>query len=1199
MKPCAVFILVLLVSQHFVDTTNKTKTENLSKTSISIFNKTSKVNNKVYDVNTNTIIDSSFESSSKNNSETQYSNVLNHINKHKFYLLEEFKKIKSQYPSDYHDDFINVIKEIQVKAILDEEAFKDYVLDKYEYLKYMMNTSDANEIKDNNENYNNNNAKDYEDNDIKNLDKFNLINLLQDGSFSNTVKEIIDLLFRSNTRFSNVEDKKASLKAIIDNSLFNILKNKNKEDRKFYHSVLKQLINNSILEYQTKRRIKDLSLKHLIEYLVYYMSEGKKLNRNDKDNIGKNNEFYYNRNKIPNSFRINKQFNNFLIEIETKYNLKDLYLKYSNNKMHESNKKAIMSELLEIINRLEAKDKSQFNILFQEYLTHSVINNEEFKENYTKNKLKDKDISLLLKKQKSSYYDKEKPGDSNMRKIKKPKIEKEVVSSNNNINNSNKSLNYSSFLLLKEAIFNYNNNKNEFVNDNTPSETLEIKKQYKDYIINTTQPGLLFRINNNDNKINKTNQEITQSPKIIIKSNIVNSDKEVLQSLSPITTPISHLSQKKLSSLEREEARLKKLLEKDLLQETKITAKEIHNNVKAKYLKAEEELKLQKEAIQEMKEAQIEIEKIKKSAKYKAKTTEKKGVMDKLESKLLKPVMDPIEEASKEASKLLKNSNKKEIKTSIKKAIKANLVKRAKKDSNNIIDLSGNCKDQEDKLKDNIERQMKNLNDENKEADEALSEVKKSLFNNLGDPKKVSSTLTDILSMFLKKLSEMVVKHIPFYFFKICVPPGPLTFGCCPEAAFFPQQLYAAFSAFEKVEKFKISAKGYPTWLRKNNNQDFDEIDYYVCAQSYLTLTESTLFNFCNSLSLVVIHPLNLAGMLPGDLPLCFWACLSTAITCRVWINKIPECDALINIEVVIKAMLSIPDRFKLTYIFSQCTYIPFLIRWDLVPPWKPKQPEPGFEYNAKSLNREGPVSPAQQQNKDDKNAKPELNCANEELNPNIKLNSGSNNKNRNYNNVKNKSNNDLKDKRLSPFAQALLQISSESEANSIINKVKLEVQNKEIVDETYKSKEQEYALQKIVSKFRGKVKRTKIEEQYVNAASEDWAPNYNRDLDALYKPRKENEINDGVIDLEKEMNDDTIIDKNFDIYKPKITDIIENKNGREYIVQHIEIFTPYQEEAHKEVEFPFHALRIVVNMSGYGKNVRSVTGLNEGFDFL
>jgi hypothetical protein len=172
-------------------------------------------------------------------------------------------------------------------------------------------------------------------------------------------------------------------------------------------------------------------------------------------------------------------------------------------------------------------------------------------------------------------------------------------------------------------------------------------------------------------------------------------------------------------------------------------------------------------------------------------------------------------------------------------------------------------------------------------------------------------------------------------FFKICIPPGPLTFGCCPEAGFLPQQLYGLFTAFSKVEKFKQVAKGYPDWLSSVNHESFSESEYYTCAQGYLTLQESSLFNICMPMSLIKILPLNILAIIPGDMPLCFWACIQTMVQCKVGLDQLAPCQGIISLDMAIKAIVDISLRMRMMFAFALCTYIPFLVRWDLVPKWK------------------------------------------------------------------------------------------------------------------------------------------------------------------------------------------------------------------------------------------------------------------------
>ena len=126
--------------------------------------------------------------------------------------------------------------------------------------------------------------------------------------------------------------------------------------------------------------------------------------------------------------------------------------------------------------------------------------------------------------------------------------------------------------------------------------------------------------------------------------------------------------------------------------------------------------------------------------------------------------------------------------------------------------------------------------------------------------------IKDKLTKFTKKLTELIVKHM-FHL------NGPLVFGCCPEDAFFPMQMYNVFTALAKVDKFKTVAKGYPAWLCTIGHEKFTENEYYMCAQGYLTIHEFALFNICNPMSLIYTNPLYMMGLLPRDWPLCFYGC--------------------------------------------------------------------------------------------------------------------------------------------------------------------------------------------------------------------------------------------------------------------------------------------------------------------------------------
>ena len=55
---------------------------------------------------------------------------------------------------------------------------------------------------------------------------------------------------------------------------------------------------------------------------------------------------------------------------------------------------------------------------------------------------------------------------------------------------------------------------------------------------------------------------------------------------------------------------------------------------------------------------------------------------------------------------------------------------------------------------------------------------------------------------------------------------------------------------------------------------------------------------------------------------------------CLTGMENFGPCDGLFNLETVIKAAFMIPLRLTLANSMSMCTYIPFLIRWNLVPPF-------------------------------------------------------------------------------------------------------------------------------------------------------------------------------------------------------------------------------------------------------------------------
>ena len=55
---------------------------------------------------------------------------------------------------------------------------------------------------------------------------------------------------------------------------------------------------------------------------------------------------------------------------------------------------------------------------------------------------------------------------------------------------------------------------------------------------------------------------------------------------------------------------------------------------------------------------------------------------------------------------------------------------------------------------------------------------------------------------------------------------------------------------------------------------------------------------------------------------------------CGVEIADFSQCDGIISLELAIKAIVDVSLRIRMIMSFTDCSYIPFLIRWDLVPPW-------------------------------------------------------------------------------------------------------------------------------------------------------------------------------------------------------------------------------------------------------------------------
>jgi hypothetical protein len=184
------------------------------------------------------------------------------------------------------------------------------------------------------------------------------------------------------------------------------------------------------------------------------------------------------------------------------------------------------------------------------------------------------------------------------------------------------------------------------------------------------------------------------------------------------------------------------------------------------------------------------------------------------------------------------------------------------------------CDNKEQQVKDLIAAKAEEIKEKQKQLKLDFPEIPKDILNIGLDMDGIAGILKMIIMKFIGKLAVLIISQIPFYFFKFCIPPGPLVWGCCPEASFFPTQVYNLFTIFDKVEKFRMTARSYPSWLSSIDRDWFSEPLYYICAQGYLTMHESGLFEMCNPITLMYMNFLNLMGLLPGDFPPCFITCI-------------------------------------------------------------------------------------------------------------------------------------------------------------------------------------------------------------------------------------------------------------------------------------------------------------------------------------
>ena len=71
-----------------------------------------------------------------------------------------------------------------------------------------------------------------------------------------------------------------------------------------------------------------------------------------------------------------------------------------------------------------------------------------------------------------------------------------------------------------------------------------------------------------------------------------------------------------------------------------------------------------------------------------------------------------------------------------------------------------------------VAKKEKEIEEVNEKAQKLMSELDPDILENTGKPEGSSTMMKKIMEKFISKLVELLVKHIPFFFFKICIPAG-------------------------------------------------------------------------------------------------------------------------------------------------------------------------------------------------------------------------------------------------------------------------------------------------------------------------------------------------------------------------------------------------------------------------------------------
>ena len=137
---------------------------------------------------------------------------------------------------------------------------------------------------------------------------------------------------------------------------------------------------------------------------------------------------------------------------------------------------------------------------------------------------------------------------------------------------------------------------------------------------------------------------------------------------------------------------------------------------------------------------------------------------------------------SKENKKPVKVEDSKKINNKVKdnvgpivgaQALLDEMKKKVEKEKQRVrIKETCNHTDTENQVMEIVAKKDEEAKKVNDEAQKLMSELDPDILPNTGKPEGASNMMSKIMTEFMSKIMELLVKHIPFFFFKICIPPG-------------------------------------------------------------------------------------------------------------------------------------------------------------------------------------------------------------------------------------------------------------------------------------------------------------------------------------------------------------------------------------------------------------------------------------------